>query len=128
MSTTITDIATVAIPVADQDRALAFYVEVLGFDKRLDTPIGGDVRWITVAPAGAHGSIALTKTRNDPITEPAGTDTGIRLTATDVDRAWRAMTEHDVDVDDVLRWPGVPAMFRFRDPDGNTLYVVEATP
>jgi hypothetical protein len=28
-------------------------------------------------------------------------------------------------VDDVLRFPGVPPMFSFRDPDGNTLYVVE---
>ena len=30
-----------------------------------------------------------------------------------------------IDVDpEVLRWPGVPQMFSFRDPDGNTLYLV----
>jgi lactoylglutathione lyase len=33
-------------------------------------------------------------------------------------------TGADVDPE-VLRYPGVPPMFSFRDPDGNTLYVVE---
>ncbi len=36
------------------------------------------------------------------------------------------MQRRGVRVDDVLRWPGVPAMFTFRDVDGNILYVVEA--
>jgi predicted enzyme related to lactoylglutathione lyase len=30
----------------------------------------------------------------------------------------------DVDAE-ILRIPGVPAMFSFRDPDGNRLYIVE---
>jgi lactoylglutathione lyase len=30
-----------------------------------------------------------------------------------------------VDVGEVLRWPGVPPMFMFRDPDGNRLEIVE---
>lgn len=118
MSTTITDIGTVAIPVTDQDRALAFYVDVLGFGKHLDVTTDSGMRWVVVAPPGAHCSVALTA-------GSAGKDTGIRLTATDVDQEHRAVTEHHVDVDEVLRWPGVPAMFSFRDPDGNTVYVVE---
>jgi lactoylglutathione lyase len=36
----ITGIRTVGVPVADQDRALAFYIETLGFEKRLDVPVG----------------------------------------------------------------------------------------
>jgi hypothetical protein len=58
-------------------------------------------------------------------TSNAGRDTGIRLSTAD------AVAEHDrlratgVDVDEVLRFPGVPPMFSFRDPDGNQLYVVE---
>ena len=46
----ITDIRTVAVPVADQDRAVEFYVGKLGFEKRMDAPLqqlGG--RWIVVA-------------------------------------------------------------------------------
>jgi catechol 2,3-dioxygenase-like lactoylglutathione lyase family enzyme len=120
-TTTLTDVRTVAVTVTNQDRALEFYVERLGFEKRLDTPIGNGRRWIEVAPPGAHVSIALTR-RDDPA-GPA--DSGIRLTASDVDAEHAAMHQRGVDVDDVLRWPGVPAMFTFRDIDGNTLYVVE---
>jgi lactoylglutathione lyase len=56
---------------------------------------------------------------------PAGVETGIRLTTADVDAAHAAMRALGVDVDDVLRWPGVPPMFAFRDQDGNGLEIVE---
>jgi catechol 2,3-dioxygenase-like lactoylglutathione lyase family enzyme len=36
--------------VADQDEALAFYTDKLGFEKRQDVPFGG-MRWLTVGPA-----------------------------------------------------------------------------
>jgi len=56
-----------------------------------------------------------------------GVDTGIRFTIEDADAAHAHLLANGVDVDpEVMRWPGVPAMFSFRDPDGNTLYLVEA--
>ena len=64
INTPITDVRTVGVPVADQDRALAFYLEKLGFEKRLDAPVeqlGG--RWIEVAPPRAATTIALVPTR-----------------------------------------------------------------
>jgi catechol 2,3-dioxygenase-like lactoylglutathione lyase family enzyme len=121
MSTTITGIHTVAVPVADQDRALRFYAGPLGFGTRLDAEIGPGMRWIEVAPADAPVTLALTV----PLDGRVGVDTGIRLTATDIDAEHAALTGHGVDVDEILRWPDVPAMFSFRDPDGNTLYLVE---
>ena len=48
----ITGVRTVGIPVTDQDRALAFYVDTLGFEVRLDLPLGRGSRWIEVAPPG----------------------------------------------------------------------------
>jgi hypothetical protein len=36
-----------------------------------------------------------------------------------------AMRASGVDADDVLRWPGVPPMFAFRDQDGNGMEIVE---
>jgi catechol 2,3-dioxygenase-like lactoylglutathione lyase family enzyme len=119
--TTITGIHTVGIPVADQDRALAFYVGTLGFESRLDADIGDGMRWIEVAPPGSTVTLALTAATEDA---PIGADTGIRLIAGDVDATHGTMTANGVDVDDVLRWPDVPPMFTFRDLDGNTLYVV----
>ena len=40
----IVEIGTVIVPVGDQDKALAFYVDVLGFEVRLDGPFG-EGRW-----------------------------------------------------------------------------------
>jgi lactoylglutathione lyase len=57
---------------------------------------------------------------------PAGVETGIRFSTTDADATHAELRARDVDVDDVLRWPGVPAMFAFRDQDGNGLEIVEA--
>lgn len=121
-TTTINDIRTVAVTVTDQDRAVDFYVGTLGFEKRMDAPIGDDFRWIEVAPPGATVSIALTPTSTGA---SAGVDSGVRLTSSDVDTEHVALQNRGVDVDDVLRWPDMPAMFTFRDVDGNTLYIVE---
>jgi catechol 2,3-dioxygenase-like lactoylglutathione lyase family enzyme len=122
-SSAITGVRTVGIPVADQDRALAFFTGTLGFETRLDLPLGGGSRWIEVAPAGATVSLALERSHDG---HPAGVETGVRLTALDVDATHAALRAAGVDADDVLRWPGVPPMFAFRDQDGNGLEIVEA--
>lgn len=121
-ATRISDVRTVGVPVADQERALEFYGSVLGFETRMDSPFPGG-RWIEVAAPGATTTIALAAAREGT---SAGVDTGIRFTTADATADHAALTAARVDVDaEVLRIPGVPPMFSFRDPDGNTLYVVE---
>ena len=118
----ISDIRTVGIPVADQERALTFYRGVLGFETRMDSPFPGG-RWIEVAPPGATTTIALAAAQEGTT---AGVDTGVRFTTADAAADHAALSAAGVDVDDeVLRFDGVPPMFSFRYPDGNTLYVVE---
>jgi hypothetical protein len=58
-TTCITQIATVFVPVSNQDQALEFYLDKLGFEKRVDFTYGGIHRWIEVAPPGSTNSIAL---------------------------------------------------------------------
>jgi catechol 2,3-dioxygenase-like lactoylglutathione lyase family enzyme len=119
----ITAVSTVAVPVTDQDRAVAFYVDTLGFDLRMDAPLpqlGG--RWIVVAPPNSTTALALVPAADEI---PAGGDTGIRFGTSDAAAAHAALAEQGVAVDDLLSWPGVPPMFTFRDPDGNVLYLVE---
>ena len=85
VSTAITGVRTVGVPVSDQDRAVGFYVGVLGLDKRLDAPVeqlGG--RWIEVAAPGSATSIALVPASGKA---PAGGETGIRLTTADAAEA-----------------------------------------
>jgi len=120
--TTITDVRTIAIDVADQDAAIAYYVETLGFEKRLDAPISPTTRWIEVAPAGASVSIALNAAEGNGA-EP--TDTGVRFTVPDARAEHDSMQKRGVNVGDLLAWEGIPPMFTFDDPDGNRFYVVE---
>jgi catechol 2,3-dioxygenase-like lactoylglutathione lyase family enzyme len=116
--THIGDVRTIAIPVADQERALAFYVEKLGFEKRMDAEFGQGQRWIEVAAPGASTTIALTRDGDG-----AGTDTGIRLTSSDVAGDHAQLRERGVDVDaEIIPFP-VP-MFSLRDADGNRLVIV----
>lgn len=107
----------------DQDRALDFYAGTLGLEVRLDGAFGDGGRWIEVAPPGATTTIALVRASD---TVPAGVETGVRLTSPEVDAIHRHLGEAGVDADEVLRWPGAPAMFPFRDPDGNGLVIIEA--
>ena len=119
--THMTQVGTVGIPVADQDRALAFYVEKLGFEKRMDVPFGQGERWVEVAPPGAATTIALVRSREG---QPAGIDTQVRLTTSDAVADHAALRARGVDADaEIMRYP-VP-MFAFRDADGNRLRVVQ---
>jgi lactoylglutathione lyase len=121
-STTIADVRTIAIDVADQDDAIAFYVDTLGFEKRLDAPISPTSRWVEVAPPGASTSIALEA--GDEAAD-VGVDTGIRFTVPDAEAEHAAMRERGVQFGELLRLEGVPPMFAFDDPDGNRFYIVE---
>lgn len=125
MTTTITTIRTVAIPASDQDRSAAFFIDQLGFEKRMDAELTEGFRWIEVAPPGSDVSVAIVAASSEL---PSGIDTGIRFVTTDAEAEHASMEQHGVDVDELLRWPEVPAMFSFRDVDGNTFYLSEPGP
>jgi len=128
-ATTITDVRTIGITVTNQDEALAFFVDTLGFEKRLDAPISPTMRWVEVAPPGASTSIALNAAEAAAnIGADVGADTGVRFTVPNAAAEHTAMRERGVDVGDLLRWDGVPPMFSFDDPDGNRFYIVEESP
>ena len=122
--TRITEVGTVMVPVSDQDRALAFYTEKLGFEKRQDTPYGEGQRWVEVAPAGADTAVALVPPREG---DPVGVELPFGFNTTDVEADHAGLKESGVDVDaEIMRMGGgVPPMFMLRDPDGNTLMVVQ---
>ena len=121
----ITEIGRVAVPAADQDRALDFYVDTLGFELRSDeTFADGKMRWIEVAPAGASTAIAIAPPMEGG---PTAVDTGIVISTSDIEADHAALRSAGVDVDaEIARWGGpVPPMFRLRDPAGNSLTIVE---
>lgn len=120
---TIIGIGVVGVPVTDQDRALGFYVDKLGFEKRVDAPLPGSAgRWIMVAPPGSQVTIALVVAHEGV---PAGVETGVRFLTGDAEALHDTLSAGGVDVGPMLRWPGVPPMFAFRDQDGNGLEIIE---
>ena len=127
LTTRITAITTVCIPVSDQERAIAFYTETLGFEKRADIPMGDSYRWVEVAPEGAATTIAIVPP--PPGRPTGGMETGIALNTADVDSVHAELRDAGVDVDAEVSRMGdpVPPMFWFRDPDGNSLMVVETS-
>jgi catechol 2,3-dioxygenase-like lactoylglutathione lyase family enzyme len=124
-SAQVSKIATVVVPVLDQEAQIAFYVEKLGFSKRMDVPFGPEgERWVEVAPGDAVTTIALPPP--PPGTSAGGRETGISLFAEDIDAYHAQLKAAGVDVDaEVSRMGGpVPPLFWLRDPEGNVLMVV----
>jgi catechol 2,3-dioxygenase-like lactoylglutathione lyase family enzyme len=123
--TRVEKVATVVIPVADVDRAIDFYVEKLGFNKRVDLPFGGQYRWVEVGPGEAETTIALAPPPPGN-TQVGHRETGISLYTTDIDGYHAQLKADGVDVDAEISRMGdpVPPMFWLRDPEGNSLLVV----
>lgn len=117
----ITQIGRVILPVSDQDRALQFYVDKLGFEKRLDAAYGEGQRWIEVAPPGAATTIALVPQGG----LPAGIEVSFVTEDADADHA--ELRSGGVETDEAVLRMGdcMPPMFTFRDPDGNRFRMVE---
>ncbi len=125
--TTLSNIGVVMFAVSDQDAALAFYTEKLGFEVRGDTRFGehDEMRWLEVAPPGSRARLAL----NPPMGgEPGGSSIGVE-TADVLGEHARLSAIGGVDIDpEPMRPPGAPLMFMLRDPDGNHVVVVQEQP
>jgi catechol 2,3-dioxygenase-like lactoylglutathione lyase family enzyme len=119
MTRMTTRISSISQQVADQDRALAFYVDILGCQLRADIELWPGARWVEVVPPGSDVGIAL-------LTAESGLPIGVRLGTEDADAAHAALTAAGTQVnEDVLRLDFAPPMFTFRDLDNNLLILIE---
>lgn len=121
--TTVNSIATAMFSVADQDAAIAFYTQKLGWELVSDIAFGeGDQagRWVEVAPPSSVARLAL----NPPMGgEPGGGAIGVE--STDVRAERDALEAAGVTVGDFMGGDDpVPLMFSASDPDGNNIWVV----
>jgi catechol 2,3-dioxygenase-like lactoylglutathione lyase family enzyme len=114
-----TRILSVSIPVADQDAALKFYLDVLGFELRTDLEVWPGARLVEVAPPGSDvGLVLLPPDSEIPM--------AVRMGTSDADTAYDRLRQAEVHHhnDQVLHWDG-PPMFYFDDPDGNGLVYLQ---
>jgi catechol 2,3-dioxygenase-like lactoylglutathione lyase family enzyme len=123
--TRVDKVSTVVIPVADVDGAIEFYTDKLGFNKRVDIPFGDQYRWVEVGPGDAVTTIALAPP--PPGGSTGNRETGIGLHTDDIDGYHADLKAKGVDVDDEVSRMGdpVPPLFWLRDPEGNSLMVVQ---
>ncbi len=122
--TSVENLGVAMFTVSDQDAALDFYTQKLGYEVRSDMRFGenGENRWVEVAPPGSSARLAL----NPPMGgSPGGGSIGVETP--DALAEHRRLTELGVDVDpEPMQMPGGPLMFSLRDPDGNSVWVVQA--
>lgn len=108
-----------SIPVTDQDRALTFYSQKLGFKVVTDQPLGNGQRWIELQPSGSETLIVL-------FTPPGkerkiGTFQNVAFTSDDVEKDYKELRDRGVEFVEPAKksdWGGIQAIFK--DPDGNT--------
>lgn len=93
----ISQVGTVFVPVADQDRALEFYVGTLGFEKRGDFPYGEGSRWVEVAHVGSAIPIALVSPGEGGTR--GGEKTHCAMSTDDIDVAHEMLRARGVEVD-----------------------------
>lgn len=129
----ISHIHNTTVIVSDQEKALAFYVGTLGWEKRIDHDMGDGNRFLTVAPVGGTTELALGTPRmmgNPPgtgIVNSPGMDgaTGITFAVEDFDGTHRALVERGVTFTrppETMPWGDKGTWLS--DPDGNTFFFV----
>ena len=124
--TTITSIRTAMFTVADQDAAIAFYTEKLGWEVVSDESFGDGGqggRWVAVAPPDSPTALAL----NPPMGgQPGGGGIGVETPDLEAEHQ-RLSALDEIEVGDPIGGEGpVPRMFSVNDPDGNWIWVIQA--
>ena len=120
-------IHSASVVVADQDKAIDFYTNVLGWDIAMDAPIGDAGRWVTVVPPGATTQLALFPAGADGPADARGKYTGITLTTPDIESTYTTLSGQGVKFEHPpadMPW-GQKGTW-FTDPDGNQFFLVEA--
>ena len=104
----------IALPVADVDRAKAFY-EQIGFNVDHDHVVNEDIRFVQVTPPGSACSIAFGKglTRMVP-----GSLDSLQMVVADADAAHDDLAGRGIEVSAVDEQPWGRFVY-FTDPDGN---------
>ena len=121
-----------AVLVRDYDEAIAFYVDRLGFEVRLDNPVTAERRWVVLAPeGGGRGCILLAKAEGEPQARRVGDQTAGRvflfLDTDDFDRDYRTYVERGVRFVEPPRMEVYGKVAVFEDLYGNRWDLIQHT-
>ena len=110
--------------VRDQQRAVDFWVNKMGFEKRTDLPMGPDARWIEVAPPGAQTVLV-------PYTPPGlesriGTFSGIVFDCDDIQATYKELRRRGVEFTEEPTQQSWGLQAQFKDSEGNGYVLVQS--
>ena len=114
----------IALPVADVERSIRFYVEQLGWHLDQDHSVSDDVRFVQVTGPGSGCSIAIGK---GLIVGEQAPITTLQVVVTDIEAAHAFLTERGVECSPIDDQPWGSFVY-FTDPDGNAWAVQQTTP
>lgn len=120
----ITMLKFVGIPVSDQERALAFYTNQLGFSVATDQPMGPGKRWIELRIA--HSATRVVLFTPDGHEDRIGTFFNGSLACDNVEATYRQLSERGVEFVEPPTAQPWGTFAKFRDPDGN-IFVLSST-
>lgn len=110
----------VPIPVADVDRAKAFYVEKVGFNVDVDVQPGNGMRVVQLTPPGSACSIVIGTGMPEIAKMQPGSVKAIHLVVADVRKARELLASRGVEVGDIEEHDQGIKYAAFSDPDGNS--------
>jgi len=112
-----------SIPVSDQDRAKAFYVDTLGWELVRDDPMGPDQRWVEVKPRDSQTSVTLVSWFESMT---PGSMRGVVIETDDLEADRAALQARGVRIDPAIEEAPWGRWVTFDDPDGNG-FVLQAS-
>ncbi len=115
----------VPIPVADVERARAFYADQLGWVVDHNTKVGDSVHMIQLTPPGSACSILISRGLPGIDDMQAGSQRAIHLVVADVAKAREWVISRGIEVSAITDHGRGVKDAHFRDPDGNTWVLQE---
>jgi catechol 2,3-dioxygenase-like lactoylglutathione lyase family enzyme len=113
----------VSIPVTDQERALAFYTEKLGFRILTDQPFNDKQRWIELSIPGAETAVVLFTPEGHE--DRIGTFSNATFCCDDAQRTYDELKARGVEFEAPPQKQPWGTFLKFKDPDGN-LFVLSS--
>lgn len=106
----------VPVPVADVDRAKAFYTEKVGFHEDIDQRVNENLRFVQLTPPGSACSIAMGEGISSQM---PGSSDGLLLVVQDIQATYDELSRRGVPISEPAMQPWGTIHADFRDPDGN---------
>lgn len=120
----IKQVKFVSIPTSDQDRALAFWTEKVGFKVKTDEPMGPGKRWIELLIPGADTFVTLFTP--DGQEDRIGSFFNGAFSCEDVDYTYEELSKRGVEFTEKPTKTDWGKYAAFKDPDGNT-FILSST-